>query len=63
MRVDFVITEMNVGGAERCLTELASGMHGSSHHVRVFSLGPLPTGEQRQLVDRLVGEGDYGRQR
>ncbi len=57
MRVDFVITEMNVGGAERCLTQLACGLHASSHRVRVFSLGPLPCGEQRQLVDRLIGDG------
>ena len=26
MRIDFVITELFVGGAERCLTELAVGM-------------------------------------
>lgn len=57
MRVDFVITEMNVGGAERCLTQLACGLHAASHRVRVFSLGPLPSGEQRQLVDRLIAEG------
>ncbi len=57
MRVDFVITEMNVGGAERCLTQLACGLHASSHRVRVFSLGPLPCGEQRQLVDRLIAVG------
>lgn len=57
MHVDFVITEMHVGGAERCLTQLACGLHASSHRVRVFSLWPLPVGEQRQLVDRLVDEG------
>jgi glycosyltransferase involved in cell wall biosynthesis len=53
MRVDFVITELFVGGAERCLTELAIALAQQGDDVRVFSLGPLPEGEQRALVDRL----------
>lgn len=53
MRVDFVITELFVGGAERCLTELAIGLAESGDSVRVFSVGPLPTGVKAALVDRL----------
>ena len=57
MRIDLVITELFVGGAERCLTELAIGLQQSGDEVRVFSLGRLPTGQQASLVDRLRGEG------
>lgn len=53
MRVDFVITELFVGGAERCLTELAIGLAQRGEKVRVFSLASLPTGTQSILVDRL----------
>jgi glycosyltransferase involved in cell wall biosynthesis len=53
MRIDFVITELFVGGAERCLTELATGLDAGGDQVRVFSIGSLPTGPQRVLVDRL----------
>jgi len=53
MRIDLVITELFVGGAEKCLTELALGLRSRGDQVRVFSLAPLPVGPQRQLVDRL----------
>ncbi len=53
MRVDFVITELYVGGAERCLTELAIGLAETGDDVRVFSLASLPDGQQSELVDRL----------
>ena len=53
MRVDFVITGLFVGGAERCLTELALGLAQRGDDVRVFSLASLPTGVQSLLVDRL----------
>ncbi|MCG8651646.1 MAG: glycosyltransferase [Pirellulales bacterium] len=54
MRIDFVITELFVGGAERCLTEVATGLAASGDRVRVFSLGPLPDGDQHALVGRLI---------
>jgi glycosyltransferase involved in cell wall biosynthesis len=57
MRIDFVITELFVGGAERCLTELALGLSECGDEVRVFSLGRLPSDPQRMLVDRLEGAG------
>ena len=53
MRIDFVITELFVGGAERCLTELAIRLAVNGDDVRVFSFASLPQGKQRMLVDRL----------
>lgn len=53
MRIDFVITELFVGGAERCLTELAVGFAKRGDDVRVFSIGSLPVGKQARLCDRL----------
>lgn len=57
MHIDLVITELFVGGAERCLTELAIGLQEAGDQVRVFSLGRLPSGEQALLVDRLREAG------
>lgn len=57
MQIDFVITELSVGGAERCLTELALGMADAGERVRVFSIGSLPTGERGSLVSRLQDSG------
>ncbi|TWU47211.1 GDP-mannose-dependent alpha-(1-2)-phosphatidylinositol mannosyltransferase [Rubripirellula tenax] len=57
MRIDFVITELFVGGAERCLTELATSMAAAGDDVRVFSIGSLPTGPKSLLVDRLRSGG------
>ncbi|EMI54992.1 glycosyltransferase [Rhodopirellula sallentina] len=42
MQVDLVITELDVGGAERALTRLAIGLQERGDDVRVFSLGSLP---------------------
>jgi glycosyltransferase involved in cell wall biosynthesis len=57
MQIDFVITELFVGGAERCLTELALGMSDAGDRVRVFSIGSLPTHERGALVSRLQDAG------
>jgi starch synthase (maltosyl-transferring) len=57
MRIDLIITELFVGGAEKCITELAVSLHDKGDRVRVFSVGSLPTGEQSQLVDRLKTAG------
>lgn len=54
LRIDFVITELMVGGAERCLTELACGLAAGGDRVRVFSLGKLPGEDRGQLLDRLA---------
>jgi len=57
MQIDFVITELFVGGAERCLTELALGMADAGDKVRVFSIGSLPGHERGSLVSRLQDAG------
>jgi glycosyltransferase involved in cell wall biosynthesis len=57
MRVDLIITELFVGGAERGLTELALALHHRGERVRVASIAPLPVGEQAQLVQRLRSAG------
>lgn len=54
IRVALVITELNVGGAERCLTQLASGLDRRYFDPRVISLAPQPVSSQRQLVDQLA---------
>ncbi len=53
IRVAFLITELNVGGAERCLTQLAIGLDRTRFEPLVISIAPRPTGEQLALVDRL----------
>jgi glycosyltransferase involved in cell wall biosynthesis len=57
MRIDLVITELYVGGAERCLTELALMLYRGGDRVRVASIAPLPTGQQARLVQRLSEAG------
>jgi len=57
VRIDFVITELFVGGAERCLTELAIGCAEQGDRVRVASIGSLPTGIQARFIDRLNAHG------
>lgn len=54
LRIDLVVTEMFVGGAERCLTELAIGLRNRGDTVRVASIGRLPTGRKAALVERLA---------
>lgn len=57
MQIDFVITELNVGGAERILTRLAIGLRKQGSEVRVFSLGALPEPPpSRRGADLLVHE-------
>ncbi|MEL6105480.1 MAG: glycosyltransferase [Planctomycetota bacterium] len=53
MRIDFVITELNIGGAEKTLTEIALAMARRGHEVRVLSIGSRPSSNRRGLVDRL----------
>lgn len=53
LRVDFVATELAVGGAERCLTAVAVGLKRRGHRIRVFSLGPLPKPPRDGLVAAL----------
>ena len=67
MRIDFVITGLFPGGAEKTLTNLALGLKSRGETVRVFSIQSLPTGGRANLVARLEkggieiesGEGDH----
>ena len=58
LRIALVITELDVGGAERCLTELALFLSKQGHHVRVLALGeppaPLVDGLWRQLQQAQI---------
>lgn len=66
MQIDLVITELDVGGAERALTRLAIGLQERGDEVRVFSLGSLPGPGFDGLVSDLrhrgidVGSGEGG---
>ena len=53
IRVAFVITELNVGGAERCLTQLAIGLDRARFEPLVISIAPRPLGEQQMFVNLL----------
>lgn len=53
VQIDFVITDLHPGGAERCLCELAIGLKKRQHEVRVFSLQSLPPAKKSLLVDQL----------
>ncbi|QDS87921.1 N,N'-diacetylbacillosaminyl-diphospho-undecaprenol alpha-1,3-N-acetylgalactosaminyltransferase [Rosistilla ulvae] len=58
MRIDLVITELFIGGAERQLTELAIGLSQRGATVRVISLDELAqTAPQDQLLRRLQEAG------
>lgn len=53
MKIDFLITELNIGGAEKALTGLAIGVQRLGHRVRVLSIGSEPSADRHGLVDRL----------
>jgi glycosyltransferase involved in cell wall biosynthesis len=57
MKIDLVITELDVGGAEQCLTNLAVYLHQHSHSVRVIALGPPPSADRNRLLKTLQSEG------
>jgi len=52
-RLAFVITELEPGGAERCLVELATRLDRSRFSPVVYSLGPAPAEGKQTLVARL----------
>jgi starch synthase (maltosyl-transferring) len=53
MRIDLVITELNMGGAERCCTELALFLANRGHAVRIIALGPRPKPPSDALLQKL----------
>jgi glycosyltransferase involved in cell wall biosynthesis len=54
-RVDLFITELYVGGAEKCLAELALFLKKQGASVRVFSLASLPSSPADSLVKKIRG--------
>lgn len=57
MRIALCITELEVGGAERCLAELALRLDRSRFAVAVYSLGSRPIDDERSLVPKLESAG------
>lgn len=57
LRIALTITELEPGGAEKCMTELALFLKTRGHDVRVFSLGPAPSGARATLVEQLLAAG------
>jgi glycosyltransferase involved in cell wall biosynthesis len=53
MRIALVITELEPGGAERCLVNLAIGLIPSGFETAVVSLAPRPAADRDALVRRL----------
>lgn len=53
VRIAFVITELDVGGAERCLVNLATGIDRTLFAPIVCSLAPRPADGQDSLVQQL----------
>lgn len=51
--IAFCITELEIGGAERALVELVTRLDRRRFLPSVYALGPRPSGEDRQLTDRL----------
>lgn len=56
-RILMVITELDPGGAERCLTHLACYLAARGHTVRVLGLGKPPSVEQDVLLKQLQAAG------
>src|SRR5262245_29963488 len=53
VRLALAITELSVGGAGRCLTNLAEGLDRDRFSVQVYSLAARPADERAELVRRL----------
>ncbi len=53
IQVALVITELEVGGAERCLAQIASGLDSSRFAPIVYSLAARPLGDRASLVQQL----------
>ena len=57
LHVAFCITELEVGGAERCLVELATRFDRGRFTTSVACLGPRPRGQRGPLADQLDAAG------
>ncbi len=57
IRIALCITELDPGGAERCLVELVERLDRERFEPVVYCLGPRPSGNGRSLADRLEQSG------
>lgn len=57
LNIALVITELEVGGAERCLANLALGLARREQAVTVYALGPRPRPPRDELVEQLENAG------
>lgn len=57
IRLALCITELEIGGAERSLVELATRLDRREFAPVVYALGPRPRGQQAALVERLENSG------
>lgn len=57
LRLGLGITELEVGGAERCLVELATRLDRTKFAPHVYALSPPPPAGQTMLVERLEAAG------
>ena len=57
LRIGLCITELEPGGAERCLTEIALRLDRTQFEPFVYCLDAQPTVDKMQLVERLVNAG------
>jgi glycosyltransferase involved in cell wall biosynthesis len=56
-RIALCITELEIGGAERCLTELATRMDRERFAPVVYCLGPRPARDEASMVPILLASG------
>jgi glycosyltransferase involved in cell wall biosynthesis len=56
-RVDLLITELYVGGAEKCITDLSRFLKSREVLVRVISLASLPSSPHDALIKRIREAG------
>lgn len=52
VRIALTITELDPGGAEQCLVQLAIYLQSRGHEVRVFALGPTPSSTLGESTNR-----------
>jgi glycosyltransferase involved in cell wall biosynthesis len=57
LHVALFITELDIGGAERCLVELAARIDRKRFTPVVYALSPRPAPDQRSLVPQLEAAG------
>jgi glycosyltransferase involved in cell wall biosynthesis len=57
IRIALAITDLETGGAERCLVELATRLDRRQFAPVVYCLGPRPAGNPSSLADKLEDAG------